>query len=335
MKIETTYFWFRLFKTKGIGPKTLNHIAKLLKENNLAPQNIPLNKVELTSRYPELADMILAKIQEDDKEIIYKEYKELQARGIEIIYPGHVHYPTDISPYSASFGISPVLFCKGQTSLLCSSGIAIVGARNVSEEGQRFARQFAADLASAGMNVISGYAKGVDSNAHLGALHADGTTTLVLSSGINEFQIKKDFKDFDWNRDILVVSQFQPTTKWMASHAMMRNKLICALSKGIIVIEAGPEKDEHGKMSGTFDSGKTAIQMKLPLFVISPSCFNNPPKGNDDLIKLGGIAIRPEDGIDVIIRHISSPQTEKKHDNRVLVQNDLFYSHSVMSQKSA
>ena len=84
---------------------------------------------------------------------------------------------------------------------------------------------------------------------------------------------------------MLAISQFSPETKWLARNAMARNKLICALSKAVVVIESGAERDGKGKMSGTFDTGKTAIKMKLPLFVADPEYFNEPPKGNADLIE--------------------------------------------------
>ena len=89
-----------------------------------------------------------------------------------------------------------------------SDNVSIVGARNVSDKGIRIARKLAGDLASEGINVVSGYAKGVDSEAHLGALEAEGTTTLVLPNGINQLRQKSAFKKFNWDRDILAVSQF-------------------------------------------------------------------------------------------------------------------------------
>jgi DNA processing protein len=76
-----------------------------------------------------------------------------------------------------------MLFIKGQRKLLTSDGVAIVGSRNVSDTGIRVARKLAAELANAELNVVSGYARGVDSEAHLGALAAEGTTTMVLPYG--------------------------------------------------------------------------------------------------------------------------------------------------------
>ncbi|GAK56568.1 SMF family protein [Candidatus Vecturithrix granuli] len=331
MRMDSAYFWFRLFETRGIGPKSLINITKIFERNNLTPNDIPMNKRELTTNYPELAKILVDKIQFDDRERIYQEYEELRAEGIEILYPGHPYYPLKFLWYSERYNISPVLFCKGYLPLFCSDGIAIVGSRNVSEEGEQFAQQIASEIAKSGLNVISGYAKGVDSNAHIGALQAEGTTTIVLSYGIKEFRKKNDFKNYAWDQNMLIVSQFEPNTKWIARNAMARNKLVCALSKGIVVIEAGLEKDDTGKMSGTFAAGKTAIEMKLPLFVMDPSYFKNSPKGNYDLIRYGGIKIDPINGANTIIKQISriNPTPIVENHNELLLQTELFHDRTL------
>ena len=253
------------------------------------------------------------KIRAEDSDKVSTEYEQLKTRGIEFIYPRHPDFPPHL------LEIAPMLFIKGQRKLLTSAGAAIVGSRNVSDPGIRVARELAAELANAGLNVVSGYAKGVDSEAHLGALAAEGTTTVVLPYGIKELRQKSAFREFDWQRNVLAVSQFNPDVKWLARNAMARNKLVCALSKAVIVIESGPEQDAQGKMSGTFNTAQTALSMNLPLFVLDPRCFENPPKGNQDLIKLGGKHFDPDDGAEAIVKRISAAKTEllsaKKQDS--------------------
>ena len=95
---------------------------------------------------------------------------------------------------------------------------------------------------------------------------------------------------------MLVVSQFDPDTKWQAWNAMARNQVICALSKAVVVIESGPERGTQGKMSGTFITAKIALDMNLPLFVLNPNYLDNPPKGNAELIALGGSSLNPTNG---------------------------------------
>ena len=201
--------------------------------------------------------------------------------------------------------ISPILFVKGKRKYLNLDSVAVVGARQVSNKGSDITRKLASDLAQAGINVVSGYAQGVDSAAHLGALEAEGTTTIALPYGIKELRRKKAFKEFNWERYVLAVSQFDPSVKWLARNAIGRNKLVCALSKAVVVIESGPERDEHGKMSGTFNTAKTALDMGIPLFVLDPSYLDNPPKGNISLIALGGIRLDAVNGAEQIDKRIS------------------------------
>ena len=176
--------------------------------------------------------------------------------------------------------------------------------------GFRSQENLQAILYSEGINIVSGYAKGVDSEAHLGALAAEGTTTLVLPYGITQLRQKSAFRKFNWNQDVLAVSQFDPDAKWLARNAMARNKLVCGLSKAVVVIESGPERDTRGKMSGTFNTAKTALGMDLPLFVLNPNCLDNPPKGNADLIALGGHSLDPANGANEIVDRISGKMVE-------------------------
>lgn len=308
MSIERDYFWFRLFKARGIGPKSLISIAKILEKEDCHPEMLPRSQSDLSAQFPELSKILNGKIRVEDSDKAYTEYEQLKTQGIDIIYPGHPDFPLHL------LEIAPLLFIKGQRKLLNSDGVAIVGSRNVSDTGIRVARAFAAEFANAGLNVVSGYAKGVDSEAHLGALAAEGTTTMVLPYGIKELRQKSAFKEFDWQRDVLAVSQFDPDVKWLARNAMVRNKLVCTLSKAVVVIESGLERDAQGKMSGTFNTAQTALSMNLPLFVLNPECFDNPPKGNADLINLGGNCFDPDDGTEEIISAAKTepPSVEKQ-----------------------
>ena len=301
MSIDIGYFWFRLFKTRGIGPKLLASIAKILAAENLTPEMLPRNQNDLLEQFPELAKILKGKIREDDREKVSAAYEQLKDHEINIIYPGHPDFPPDI------LEIAPILFVKGQQKRLRSDSVTIVGARDVSDEGIRITRNLSGELVGKGINIVSGYAEGVDLEAHLGALEAGGTTTIVLSDGIKQLRQKSAFKKFNWDRDVLVISQFDPDTEWSAWNSLERNQLVCALSKAVVVIESGPERDTQDKMSGTFITAKAALDLNLPVFVVDPSCLDNAPKGNADLIALGGYSLNPTEGVSEIIERISTP----------------------------
>ena len=67
MSIDSGYFWFRLFKTRGIGPKLLGSIAKILEAENLTPELLPRNQNDLLEQFPELAKILKGKIREEDR----------------------------------------------------------------------------------------------------------------------------------------------------------------------------------------------------------------------------------------------------------------------------
>lgn len=304
MGIDRHYFWFRLFKTPGIGPKSLSSIANILQEQQLTPELLSCSQNDLLAQSPKLAKILNGKIRLEDREEISREYEQLKRQEVDIIYPGHPNFPAQL------LEISPVLFVKGKLRYLISDGVAIIGTRMVSDKGVSVTNELAGNLAKAGLNVVSGYAKGVDSAAHLGSLQAEGTTTIVLPYGIKELHQKRVFRQFDWKQQVLAVSQFDPSVKWSARNAMVRNKLVCALSKAVVVVESGPERDEKGKMSGTFSAAKMALSMNVPLFVLDPSCFDNPPKGNTMLIKLGGNSLDPVKGVEQITEHVYNKPIE-------------------------
>ena len=299
MNAERGFFWFRLFKARGMGPIRLNLSAEVIETEHLCPETLSLdNQRELSAQSSKLAKILNGKIRAEDKDRINTEYRQLKMEGVEILYPTH----PDLPPHLLE--ITPVLIIKGRRKLLTADGVAIVGARNVSDTATRIARRLAGNLANMELNVVSGYAKGVDFEAHFGALSEGGTTTIVLPYGIKEFRQKSEFKEFDWQENVLAVSQFDPRSRWREYNAMMRNKLICTLSKAVVVIESGPERDAQGKMSGTFNTAQTALSMEMPLFVINPECFDNPPKGNADLIGLGGKCLDSDGAAGTIYDHI-------------------------------
>ena len=305
MKINRDHFWFRLFKTPGIGAKTLASVAEILEKENLDPEILPFNQSDLSAQSPELAKTLKDKIRPEDREKVSEQYEDLKRQGIGIIYPGHPDFPPQL------LDISPILFVKGQQKRLTSESVTIVGARNVSDKGIHITRKLAGDLARTGLNIVSGYAEGVDAEAHLGALAAGGTTTLVLSNGITQLRQKSAFKKFNWDRDVLSVSQFDPDTKRHLWYALARNQLVCGLSKAVVVIESGPERDAQGKMSGTFITAQAALAMNLPLFVLNPSCLDDPPAGNEALIALGGYSLDSVDGAKEIVERIFTKYREK------------------------
>lgn len=294
---DSEYSAYMLLNAPGFGNKSVYYIYERLKKVGLTVSDLfDKETSQLKELFPEIgkgkfarADISSLNVLDDDK--MYSSYQKLKKEQIFLIGLDDERYPKLIIDKLGE-NAPPVLFCKGQLQLLNSNSISIVGSRDVSEFATVLTRRISNRLAENGFNVTSGLAKGVDTNAHIGALESNGTTIMVLSYGFNYLSVKKDIKEYNWEKNSLFISQFMPYEKFSGQNAMTRNKLVCALSKAVIVISSGPERDSSGKMSGTFDAGLTALKYKIPLFVLNPELLKpTPPQGNIDLIKLGGISL--------------------------------------------
>lgn len=293
---DKEYSTYMLLNTPGLGAKSISYMYENLrnlglKVNDLFEKSLP----QLTEYFPEIGHgrfsrANLASLHSLDNEKLYNTFLQLKKDNIHIIGLDDERYPKTLVEKLGEIA-PPVLFCKGQLPLLNANSISIVGSRDVSDLAITLTKRIANRIAGCGYNVTSGFAKGIDTNAHIGALESSGTTTMVLSYGFNHLSIKKDIKTYNWEPNTLFISQFMPYEKFSGQNAMTRNKLVCALSKAVIVISSGPERDSTGKMSGTFDAGLTALKHNIPLFVLAPSLLNPAPQGNIDLIKMGGIPL--------------------------------------------
>jgi len=172
----------------------------------------------------------------------------------------------------------------GNTDLLNMAGLGFCGSRKSSPKGLETAQDCADQAAHNNVSVVSGNAAGVDFEAHYNCLKAGGKTILVLPEGINHFRIKKALQPvWDWER-VLVVSQFEPDHPWKAYRAMTRNQLIIALSKAMIVIEAG----EKG---GTLNAGQETLKSGLPLYVAQYQDMSVDARGNQILLDMGALKL--------------------------------------------
>src|SRR5262249_6672038 len=134
----------------------------------------------------------------------------------------------------------PVLWARGSIDVLNARAVAIVGARAASPYGLSVAERLASDIASAGVVVVSGMARGVDSAAHRGALAAGGTTIAVLGSGVDVIYPPEHAP---LAREIAasgaVISELVPGTPPLPLFFPLRNRIISGLCRAVVVIEAG------------------------------------------------------------------------------------------------
>lgn len=300
--IETAYYWYILANTQGFGAKSIHYIHDNLNKNSLSVRNLfILSHWELSALFPSIGHGKFSKA--DFKALHFSNndgqhtiYEKLKSEGIRMIAQDDEMYPKQVLANMQNEAPA-LLYCKGHLPLLNKKSIAIVGSRNGENEIFSAAAQCAGELSGQGYSIVSGYAKGVDTAAHSGTLKASGTTIAILSYGISTIEKKKEMEQFQAETNTLFVSQFAPFERFSGQNAMIRNKLVCAMSKALVVIASGPEKDETGKNSGTYSAARYAFEMQLPVFVLSPNHFKIAPAGNESIIKNGGIEFSNTDEI--------------------------------------
>ncbi len=171
---------------------------------------------------------------------------------------------------------------------------AIVGTRRCSDYGKQIALEIAGDLAKAGLVIVSGLARGIDSFAHQGCLEKNGKTIAVLGTGLDEKSIypKENLKLV---REIInkrgcLISEFPPGTPGFKQNFPQRNRIISGLCLGILVIEAKTR-------SGALITANWAKLQKRKIFAVPGPIYSLNSKGPNLLIKNGAILVEQANDI--------------------------------------
>jgi DNA processing protein len=229
---------------------------------------------------PEELERQVAALDGVERERVEREVQGLAEQGVGVILLGEDRYPARLARLPSP---PPILYYRGNAALLETPSIGMCGSRDATPEGLEAARIAGMTVAAAGLTVISGNARGVDSETHLAALRAGGSTIIALAEGIEGFQLKRSMQatGADWDR-VLVVSQFPARQRWHVGAAMTRNAIIAGLGVALVVIEAG----ERG---GTLDAGLKGLELGRPVFAIE---FRSGPRaGNTTLFERGALRI--------------------------------------------
>ncbi len=176
----------------------------------------------------------------------------------------------------------PILYGIGDRALLKGGGLAIVGSRNVDEEGENFARRVAVWCASGGLAVVSGGARGVDSIAMSGALEAGGAVVGVLADTLLKRSVMREARDLLSDARLVLISPYHPEAVFNVGNAMGRNKLIYALADYGLVVSADYRKG--GTWEGAVE--ELARNPARPIFV---RLDDSAPLGNRKLAERGAL----------------------------------------------
>jgi DNA processing protein len=209
--------------------------------------------------------------------------------GIAPLPWGDAAYPTLLAGIcDAPF----VLWTKGDPACCAGPTVAIVGSRAATPYGLEAASRIAGDLASAGVVVVSGLARGIDSAAHRAALEAGGETVAVLGSGVDViYPAEHKPLAAAIARQGAVLSELPPGTRPVAFHFPARNRIISGLSQVVVVVEAA-------ERSGSLITAGFALDQGREVMAVPGSVLSGRHRGCHALIRDGAaVAESAEDVI--------------------------------------
>jgi DNA processing protein len=259
--------WLRLARSEGVGPATffalLDHFGTVSEALTRAP--------EASLRGGRSRAIRIA-----SREEARREADTLAKAGGRLIAWGEDAYPEALA---AIHDPPPVISVLGDAKLLPNRSVAVVGARNASAAGRRFAREIAAGLGRAGLTVVSGLARGIDAAAHDGALETG--TVAVVAGGVDDIYPAENAELYA--RIVaqgVVVSEQRFGTKPTAQHFPRRNRLISGLSLGTLVVEAAAR-------SGSLITARMALEQGREVFAVPGSPLDPRCKGTNELLRRG------------------------------------------------
>ena len=299
---EDQLAWLRLLRSRRVGIATF---YRLLAEYGTA--QTCLNEL------PKIAKAAGEdKYEPFSERAAVSEWKAGHQFGARLVFRGMVEYPQSLTDLADA---PPMLWVKGDLSLLSKPILALVGARNASSLGMRMSRFLATELGEAGYVICSGLARGIDAAAHSAAL---GTGTIaVLGGGIN---IPYPAENAQLMQSIgaqgVLVSEQPVGMTPMARHFPMRNRIISGLSQALIVIEAASK-------SGSLITARNALDQGRDVYAVPGHPFDARASGCNMLIRDGAVLVRrAQDVIDALAPTIA-PSHEKPQDRSLREVADL------------
>jgi DNA processing protein len=217
-----------------------------------------------------------------------EELGRLERIGARFAVPGESDYPAILGEIASP----PVgLFVRGGAVGSLLPAVAIVGTRAPTARGPGVARRLAAGLAAAGVTVVSGLARGIDTAAHRGALAAAGRTVAVLGTGLDRvYPPENESLAGEIAGSGALVSEFPMGSGPRASAFPRRNRIISGLSAGVVVVEAG-------RRSGALITAARALEQGREVFAVPGPIDEEQSRGPNGLLKDGATLVEDVDDV--------------------------------------
>ena len=283
--------WLRLWRSQNVGPSTFFNLMRHFGSAAAALEAVPGMSVRGgRARAIKVASPAMAE----------REIEALEALGGRLIGWGEPDYPR---PLAAIADPPPLIQVRGNVHLLCRPCLAIVGARNASAAGRRFARDIAAEIGRAGFVIVSGMARGIDTAAHQGGLETG--TIAAVAGGVDVIYPEENTALYgDIHARGACLSEHPPGTRPTARHFPPRNRLISGLSLGVLVVEAAPR-------SGSLITARMALEQGREVFAVPGSPLDPRYRGTNGLIRQGAVLTESAgDILDALAGMTSTPLAE-------------------------
>ena len=303
-----------LSRVDGIGFKKANYLLEHFGSAEAIWHAEPAEIREACGWNEKLAEILLSSRKEDS---LNDWLIELEEKEIEFYSYWHPRYPRLLRAISDP----PIgIYVRGELPDDDIDTVAIIGARKCSRYGATVAYEIAKELGKTNVVVVSGMARGIDSEGHRGIMDGDGKTIAVLGCGVDVCYPPE-------NRELMeqiikngcVISEFPPGTPAIPGHFPSRNRIIAGLSEMVVVVEAG-------KKSGTLITADLALDYGRDVFVVPGNVTSALSKGTNELIKQGcpiitegndillalGIAYKEEEKVKFKIKTAENISAEEK-----------------------
>ncbi len=273
---DPALFWIGLCSIPGVGRVTFRKLANRFG----SPERVLAASPE-ELRIEGLSDKIVHDIttsswrEQADRELI-----RARDAGVKIVTADSEEYPACLRNTP-----DPPLFLYIRGSFPREDSIAIVGTRKPTHYGLTVTHRIAYELSQAGFTVVSGLARGIDTQAHKGALSARGRTVAVLGCGIDVVYPRENKSLLEQiSRNGAVVTENPFGTKPEAGYFPARNRIISGLSRGTVIIEATED-------SGSLITANYTLEQERKLFAVPGNISSPNSKGTNSLIKRGAVLV--------------------------------------------
>ncbi|HKV80888.1 MAG TPA: DNA-processing protein DprA [Candidatus Sulfotelmatobacter sp.] len=267
--------WLALSLTPGLGPTKARKLAEHFGSSE-AVFRASLTELESTGIQAVSAQSLATG---KSMELAREEMARAADTGVTVVSVAEVAYPPRLKEI---YDPPAILYVRGDAELLTRPGIAVVGTRHPTPYGSGMAERLACDLASQGLVIISGMARGVDTASHRGAISAKGKTVAVFGTGVDVIYPKENSR---LSEQILalggaLISEFPLGTFAAPQNFPIRNRILSGMSVGVLVVEAA-------EYSGTRITARLALEQNRDVFAVPGNVTNKNSWGPNTLIKQG------------------------------------------------